>query len=88
MRFFLLVYQYCPDEVSELTNTFLAKDGIGFAAELDGVRHWASAPSRRHTPRDVPQNPASPTVPSLPFPHCPPQAKNQPRSASDGHMKK
>ena len=37
MRFFLLVYQYCPHEVSELTNTFLAEDGIGFAAELGGV---------------------------------------------------
>ena len=37
MRFFLLVYQYCADEVSELTNTFLAEDGIGFAAELGGV---------------------------------------------------
>ena len=34
MRFFLLVYQYCPHEVAELTDTFLAKDGIGFAAEL------------------------------------------------------
>lgn len=37
MRFFLLVYQYCADEVSELTDTFLAEDGIGFAAELGGV---------------------------------------------------
>jgi len=32
-RFFLLfVDEYCADEVSELTNTFLAKDGIGVIA--------------------------------------------------------
>ena len=37
MRFFLLVYQYCPHEVAELTDTFLAKDGIGFAAELGSM---------------------------------------------------
>ena len=37
MRFFLLVYQYCPHEVAELTDTFLAEDGIGFAAELGSM---------------------------------------------------
>ena len=37
MRFFLLVYQYCANEVAELTDTFLAEDGIGFAAELGSM---------------------------------------------------
>ena len=37
MRFFLLVYQYSADEVAELTDTFLAEDGIGFAAELGSM---------------------------------------------------
>ena len=37
MRFFLLVYQYCAHEVAELTDTFLAEDGIGFAAELGSM---------------------------------------------------
>jgi len=35
--FMLFVDQYCADEVAELTNTFLAKDGIGVAAELGGM---------------------------------------------------
>ena len=33
MRFLLLVYQYSPYEVAELTDMFLAEDGIGLAAD-------------------------------------------------------
>jgi hypothetical protein len=32
--FLLLVAKYCPHEVAELADSFLAEDGIGFAAEL------------------------------------------------------
>ena len=33
----LFMAEDCPDEVTELTDTLLAEDGIGFAVKLGGV---------------------------------------------------
>ena len=68
--FLLFVYQYCADEIAELTDTFLAEDGIGLAAELGSMTfHHLLVPrmdgsdlSRYAMPPDI-QRPTSHTAP-------------------------